>query len=39
MKKPQGRHVWTITDVEEERDIIDHHKIQMVLARERNELH
>ena len=39
MKKAQGWHVWTITDVEEEWDIVHHHKIEMILARERNDMH
>jgi RNA:NAD 2'-phosphotransferase (TPT1/KptA family) len=39
MKKAQRRHVRSITDVEEQRDVIHHHKIQMILAKDRNELH
>jgi hypothetical protein len=38
MKKTQGWHVWTITDVEEQGDVIHNHKIQMILAREKQKL-
>ncbi len=38
MKKAQGWHVRTITDIEKQWDIIHHHKIQMILAKERNQL-